>query len=108
MSCRPCNPQELFNLRHATLCNVIEQIFGVIKKRFRIIQLPPEYSSEIQSCIPPALCLVHNVIRIHDPDDLLDYRHVDSDEWSAPYWSGVLSDGPPTEAVHTHAHIQCD
>jgi len=62
MSCRPRNPQELFNLHHAMLRNVIERIFGVIKKQFRIIQLPPEYSSEIQSHIPPALCLVHNVI----------------------------------------------
>lgn len=108
MACRPRNRQELFNLRHATLRNVVERIFGVIKKCFHIIQLPPEYSSDIQSRIPPALCLVHNIIRIHDPDDLLDYRHMESDEWSAPYYSGTLSDGPPTEAARTRAHTLCD
>jgi hypothetical protein len=104
---RPCNPKELYNLRHAMLRNVIERIFGVLKKRFRIMQLPPEYNSEIQSRIPPALCLVHNIIRIHDPDDLLDYRHVESDEW-APYYTGTLADGPPTEAARTRAHERRD
>jgi hypothetical protein len=91
MSCRLCNPQELFNLHYAMLRNVIEWIFGVIKKQFHIIQLPPEYSSEIQSCIPPALCLVHNIIWIHDPDDLLDYCHVDSDKWSTFWWTSNWS-----------------
>jgi hypothetical protein len=102
MACRPRNRQELFNLRHAMLRNVVEQIFSVIKKHFHIIQLPPEYSSDIQSRISPALCLVHNIICIHDPDNLLDYRHVELDEWSTPYYSGTLSGGPPTEAAHTH------
>ena len=59
---RPCNHKELFNLRHAMLRNVVERIFGVVKRRFRILLLPPEYSMEIQARIPPALCLVHNVI----------------------------------------------
>jgi hypothetical protein len=90
------------------LRNVIEHIFGVIKKRFRIVQLPPEYNSEIQSRIPPALCFLHNVIRIHDPNDFLDYHHVESDEWSAPHYTGTLAEGPPTEAARTHAHEHRD
>ncbi|KAG2063994.1 hypothetical protein BDR04DRAFT_992362, partial [Suillus decipiens] len=88
---------------HAMLCNVIKCIFRVLKKWFRIILLPPEYNSEIQSHIPLALCLIHNIICIHDPDDLLDYCHVNSDEWSAQY-TGILADSPSTEAARTCVH----
>jgi hypothetical protein len=34
---RPWNKEELFNLHHASACNVIEQIFGVLKKCFTIL-----------------------------------------------------------------------
>ena len=33
----PENSEELFNLQHSSLCNVIEREFGVLKKRFAII-----------------------------------------------------------------------
>jgi hypothetical protein len=89
---------------NAMLQNIVEWIFSIITKCFRIIQLPPEYDSEIQSHIPPALCFIHNVIWIHDLDDLLDNHHVDSDEWSTPFYSGTLADRPPTEVAHTHCH----
>ncbi len=61
--------QELFNLRHASARNVIERIFGVLKQRFRILLLAPEYSLNIQAQIPVALCSIHNFIRIHDPGE---------------------------------------
>jgi hypothetical protein len=32
----------------------------------------PEYSPEVQAKMVPALCALHNFIRIHDPDDLDD------------------------------------
>ncbi|KAG6498554.1 hypothetical protein ZIOFF_038274 [Zingiber officinale] len=35
--CGATNAKELFNLRHASLRNVIERAFGVLKKRFPII-----------------------------------------------------------------------
>ena len=63
------NKCELFNLRHASARNVIEQIFGVLKRRFRILLLAPEYSLEIQARIPAALCALHNFIRKHDPKE---------------------------------------
>ena len=40
---RPQNKEELFNLRHASLRNVIERIFGVIKKRFPILVQMEQY-----------------------------------------------------------------
>ena len=66
----PCNPKELFNLRHASAHNVVEQIFGVLQRRFRILQSPPVYDTDIQSLIPAALAALHNFIRIYDPDDI--------------------------------------
>jgi len=68
-SCRPVNKEELFNLRHASARNVIERIFGVLKRRFRILLLAPEYSLEIQARIPAALAAIHNFIRTYDADD---------------------------------------
>jgi hypothetical protein len=68
----PANPQELFNLRHAQLRNVVEQIFGVVKGRWAILTRPPEY---IQARVPSALAALHNFILQHDSlewADLLD------------------------------------
>ena len=48
---------------------MIERIFGVLKRRFRILLLAPEYKMEIQSRLPAALCSLHNFIRTHDADD---------------------------------------
>lgn len=31
---RPQNREELYNLRHASARNVVERIFGVVKRRF--------------------------------------------------------------------------
>jgi hypothetical protein len=48
---------------------VIERIFGVIKRRFRILLIAPEYSLAVQARIPAALCTLHNFIRHHDPEE---------------------------------------
>ena len=60
---------ELFNLRHASARNVIERIFGVLKRRFRILLLAPEYDLNTQAKIPAALCAIHNFIQINDADE---------------------------------------
>ena len=73
---RPANPQELFNLRHASARNVIERIFGILKRRFRILLLSPEYDMGIQAQVPPALCALHNFIRYHDPSEITDFDDV--------------------------------
>lgn len=68
--CRPENYKELYNLRHAQLRNVIERIFGVLKKRFPILVVPKEnFSIETQRNIVIALCGLHNFIRAHDKGD---------------------------------------
>ena len=89
---RPWNKQELFNLHHASLRNAIECIFGVLKQRFQILLLAPEYDLEIQARIPAALCAIHNFIKEHDPDEggleetreFSDEDHRDENEPFAP------------------------
>jgi len=39
-----------------------------MKRQWRILQIPPEYSMEVQACLPAALCALHNFICKHDPD----------------------------------------
>jgi hypothetical protein len=75
--------QELFNLRHASARNVIERIFGVLKRRFRILLLAPEYGLAIQAQIPSALCAIHNFIRIHDSSEgqLLEERDLHGQDY---------------------------
>ncbi|KAJ7194981.1 hypothetical protein GGX14DRAFT_377535, partial [Mycena pura] len=46
--------------------------FGVTKRRFRLMNVAPEYSVETQAKIPCALAALHNFIRLHDPDDYAD------------------------------------
>lgn len=74
----PQNKEELFNLRHSSARNVVERIFGIVKRRFRILLLPAEFSIEIQAQIPSALCAIHNFIYVHDPIE--DDESSDSDE----------------------------
>ena len=40
---RPRGKQELFNHRHSSLRNIIERCFGVLKARFPILKLMPNY-----------------------------------------------------------------
>jgi hypothetical protein len=90
---RPQNYKELFNYRHAQLRNHIERIFGMFKRRFRVLMLAPEYSLETQARLVPALAVLHNIIRIIDPDDLPE----DDDNQDGAY--GNAGDGPFRHAI---------
>jgi hypothetical protein len=63
--CMPSTPAELFNLRHAQLCNCNESIFGVVKKRFPILKTAPEYEYHHQVKLVLALTALHNFICRH-------------------------------------------
>ena len=45
---RPRNAKELYNLRHAQQRNAVERIFGVLKKRFPVLNIQPEYPIKTQ------------------------------------------------------------
>ncbi|KIK29881.1 hypothetical protein PISMIDRAFT_88327, partial [Pisolithus microcarpus 441] len=85
---------------HASARNVIECIIGVLKRRFRILTVPPEYSMRVQARIPPALACIHNIIRTWDPVDLEDPEEnpEENPESQDMGMSGSVADGVPTNA----------
>ncbi|XP_026450957.1 uncharacterized protein LOC113351121 [Papaver somniferum] len=68
---RPKCAKELFNLRHASLRNAIERAIGILKRRFTILQLQPQYPFESQVKIVFACCILHNHIRGECINDLI-------------------------------------
>ncbi|CAA0817225.1 Unknown protein [Striga hermonthica] len=63
----PGNARELFNRRHATVRNVIECSFGLLKGKFPMIKgLMPNYKVHSQTDIVIACCVLHNFIRMHE------------------------------------------
>ena len=82
-NCSPQNHKELYNLRHASLRNAIERIFGVLKKRFKVLtdQLEYPYGNQVQ--LINALCCLHNIIRVVGGDDMYDK------EWESEFNSGA-------------------
>jgi hypothetical protein len=60
---KPENPKELFNLRHASLRNVVERIFGVVKRKYQILRTPSEYSIDTQTRIIISCTALHNWVR---------------------------------------------
>ena len=67
--CPPENEQELFNLRHSSLRTTIERGFGVLKKRFQVLDAEPFWSFETQAKVVLACCVVHNHIIGVEPND---------------------------------------
>ncbi|KAK3198785.1 hypothetical protein Dsin_022200 [Dipteronia sinensis] len=47
--CAPINHEEYFNMKHASARNVIERCFGLLKKRWAILQSPSFYPIKTQS-----------------------------------------------------------
>ena len=55
----PQNAQELYNMRHSQLRNVIERIFSVMKARFKILTHPCPFRMKSQVRVVAALCVLH-------------------------------------------------
>lgn len=68
---KPQNAKELFNLRHASLRNVIERIFGVTKRKFKILSHPEFPSFDKQVDLIFALTGLWNFIYLHEGDSSL-------------------------------------
>ena len=57
----PETRKELYNLRHARLWAVVERVFGILKRRWKIIRSSvPEYDIELQICIIYAITAIYN------------------------------------------------
>ncbi|XP_021830890.1 uncharacterized protein LOC110770970 [Prunus avium] len=59
----PENAAELFNLRHASLRNVIERIFSIFKSRFTIFKSAPSFPYKTQAELVLACAGLHNFLR---------------------------------------------
>jgi hypothetical protein len=79
---KPKTKEELFNLRHASLRNVIKRCFAVLKRRFRILDRGRDgYSKKTQIEIVYAVTALHNFLNRHvDPETVLNEEDSDSDE----------------------------
>jgi hypothetical protein len=96
--CSPQTPEELFNLRHAQLRNVIERIFGVLKRQFHLLVSRPEFTYEQQALIVGAAAALHNFLRIHSPINDMG-EDEDYDVEGDPFFAG----GPDIEAGIVYA-----
>jgi hypothetical protein len=54
------------------LRNAVERIFGVLKRKFKILKLAPEYSFDTQVDLVLALTALFNFIRLQDQEDQED------------------------------------
>ncbi len=63
----PRDGHQLFNLTHARLRNCVERIFGVLKKRFRVLQIGVELPMAHAIDLIYGLCGLHNFIMDHSP-----------------------------------------
>ena len=78
---RPQNAKELFNLRHAQLRNVVERVFGVLKKRFRVLRSPIDAKYPVQQLVVYACCALHNFLLSSEGLSFLDEENdLDDDE----------------------------
>ena len=60
---RPQTAKELFNLRHSSLRNAVERIFGVVKKRFPCLDHMSAYPYSTQIKLIMCAVMLHNFIR---------------------------------------------
>ena len=87
---QPQNPKELFNLRHAQVRNVIERIYGAVKKAFPVLSnMPTGYSIEEQVDIVERCFLAYSFRRVYKefeyPDSFLEFNcWSEQDEYYTP------------------------
>ncbi|CAL9001841.1 unnamed protein product, partial [Prunus brigantina] len=73
----PQNENELFNLRHASLRNMIERIFGIFKSRFTIFKSAPPFPFKTQAELVLACVALHNFLRKECRSDEFPIEPVD-------------------------------
>jgi len=77
---RPENKEELFNLRHSSLRNVIERVFGVIKKRFPLLRDMKPYPIVQQAKLVLCATILNNfIIMCAGDDDDDEYNEADAE-----------------------------
>ena len=68
---RITSKKELYNYRHLSLWMVVERYFGVLKARFPILNLMPNFKPIRQQYVVIVCCALHNFIRMNNQSDEL-------------------------------------
>ncbi|OAY63076.1 putative nuclease HARBI1 [Ananas comosus] len=105
------NPRDLYNHRNAQLRNVVEMTFGILKKRFKILNVVTPFSYKVQCLIAMACCIIHNFIRRHQVNDnIFSDKGPDKqdaqNEGGVDDLVGVIEDSQNGEDLH--CPIGCD
>ena len=87
---------------------MIERIFGVIKKRWAILNHPAQFDMTIQARIPPACAALHNFIMTHDSHDVEDLLEVHGEPESNDCDIGTLAETHVTRAEKLRAEVLRD
>ncbi|MBW0541992.1 hypothetical protein O181_081707 [Austropuccinia psidii MF-1] len=76
---RPQTKEELFNLRHAALRNVVERVFGLLKMKYPILRRPSDYSVPVQNNLIFSIACLHNYIIFHGPPQSEDDERIQNE-----------------------------
>lgn len=68
---RITSKKELYNYKHLSLWMVVERYFGVLKARFPILNLMPNFKLIKQCYVIVVYCALHNFIRMNNWSDKL-------------------------------------
>ncbi|GKE39734.1 cytochrome P450 [Tanacetum coccineum] len=63
--------QEAFNRSHSSLRSYIERSFGILKKRWKILDKMPKFSVQTQIDVIMAAFALHNYVRKNSHEDLM-------------------------------------
>jgi hypothetical protein len=91
--------EELFNLRHSSARNAVERVFGVLKRRFPIIAIVPQYSISTQALLLPALAALHNWLRKYNNPELEEDVEREAEDDFNDDWLGAVHE-EEDEATH--------
>lgn len=92
--CDPNNASELFNLRHASLRNVIERIFGMFKSRFSIFKSAPPFSYKKQAGLVLACAALHKFLRKECRSDIGEFLVEENVQQNATNTNQVIREEP--------------
>ena len=89
---------------------MIERVFGVIKQRFKILIIPPEYTLDVQARVFPACAALHNIILKYDPEELRDMLPPDGNDdiIETGHSTGELATEFPQRVKKEQANSRCD
>ena len=76
---RPQNSKEIFNYRHSMARIIVEQAFGILKKKWGILKNSMEYELDIINQVIHCCCALHNYLLACRPSIIDEELEVEND-----------------------------